>query len=79
MRAMKAMRLTAMLAMSEIDCVAPFDAASMMFLSCLKNLVILDKIMLINCLHTDILLVFAYINREIIQQFIKKRQYSRIG
>ena len=32
-----------MLAMREIDCVAPFDAASMMFLSCLKNIVILDN------------------------------------
>lgn len=38
MRAMKAMRLTAMLAISDIDCDAPLEAASMIFLSWLKNI-----------------------------------------
>lgn len=37
MRAMKAMRLTAMLAISDIDWEAPLEAASMIFLSWLKK------------------------------------------
>lgn len=42
MRAMKAMRLTAMLAISDIDWEAPLEAASMIFLSWLKKSIQLD-------------------------------------
>lgn len=66
MRAMKAMRLTAMLAISDMDWEAPLEAASMIFLSWLKKNISLavwhnksvlfvtnDFIFLKCCLQTD--------------------------
>lgn len=56
MRAMKAMRLTAMLAISDIDWEAPLEAASMIFLSWLKKNISLAVWLIISfiCYHDHI-------------------------
>lgn len=62
MRAMKAMRLTAMLAISDIDWEAPLEAASMIFLSWLKKSIQLTVWLIISfiCYHDHIFLNAVY-------------------
>lgn len=69
MRAMKAMRLTAMLAISDIDWEAPLEAASMIFLSWLKKSIQLTVWLIISfiCYQRHICFLNAVYNRMMIE------------
>ena len=65
-RATKAMRLTAMLATSFTDCVAPLDAASMMLRSVLWTKLPSDFILMIRLGRTENVTIIFYTNKTLI-------------